>query len=56
MFFKSINKKKLGSYNGGKISIQGRFMARTWSLLAEQAFFGQNSISVSHDPIDMVCI
>ena len=29
-------------------------MARTWSLLAEQAVYGQNSIIVSHNPADMV--
>ena len=45
---------KKGSYSQGKINIEGRFLPRTWSLLAQTPNFGSSSISLSHNPEDMV--
>lgn len=50
----TIYSRVLGSYNQGKINIMGRVMGRTWSLLSETATYGANSISLSHNPVDMV--
>ena len=50
----SIYSRVLGSYNKGKIDIKGRPMARTWSLLAETVTYGMSSISLLHNPVDMV--
>jgi hypothetical protein len=49
-----IYTRVLGSYNGGRINILGRKLARTWSLLADKAFYGMSSISLLHDPQQMV--
>jgi len=43
-----------GSYNQGKINIEGRNLPRTWSLLADTPNFGATSINLSHNPEDMV--
>ena len=45
----------LGSFNSGKINIVGRNLARTWTLITEKAFYGQGSITVAHNPVEMVC-
>jgi len=50
-----IKTRALGSYNQGKINIRGRYMARTWSLLADTAYYGDGQISLLHKPEDMVC-
>eukprot|EP01097_Dermamoeba_algensis_P002778 TRINITY_DN2100_c0_g1_i1.p1 TRINITY_DN2100_c0_g1~~TRINITY_DN2100_c0_g1_i1.p1 ORF type:complete len:1249 (-),score=295.24 TRINITY_DN2100_c0_g1_i1:103-3849(-) len=40
-------------WDGAQISISGRPMARTWSLLASPAFAGDDSISLLHDANQM---
>jgi hypothetical protein len=49
----TIYTRAFGSYNSGKINILGRKLTRTWSLLAEKAYFGMNTITLSHDPQKM---
>lgn len=46
--------RAFGSYSSGKINVKGRKLARTWSLLSERATFGMTSISLLHNPVDMV--
>ncbi len=43
-----------GSTSSGKIMITGRKLKRTWSLLAKTATPGASSISLLHNPQDMV--
>ncbi len=50
----TIQTRAFGAYNTGKIHVSGRSLARTWSLLAERAIYGMNSISLLHKPEDMV--
>lgn len=50
----AIQTRSFGAYNSGKINVIGRKLARTWSLLAEKAFYGMGAISLSHDPEKMV--
>ena len=50
----TIFTRVLGAYNKGKLNVIGKKMARTWSLLAEKATFGMSSISLFHNPKDMV--
>ncbi|CAF0723862.1 unnamed protein product [Adineta steineri] len=49
----TIYTRALASCNAGKIYISGRYLARTWSLLANKATYGMTSISLSHKPEDM---
>lgn len=51
-----LRTRAFGSYSGGKIHVTGRYLARTWSLLAERATYGMNSISLLHNPEDMVSV
>ena len=50
----SIFTRAFGSYNKGKINVVGRKLERTWSLLAKKAYFGMTTISLSHNPVQMV--
>jgi hypothetical protein len=50
----TIGVRSFGSFNGGKVHVVGRKLARTWSLLAEKAVYGMSSISLSHNPEQMV--
>ncbi len=52
----TLRTRAFGSYDGGKIHVSGRYLARTWSLLAERATYGMNSISLLHKPEDMVSV
>ena len=49
-----ISYRALGSYNKGKINIIGRTLNRTWSLLAKKIDTRVSSISLMHDPVQMV--
>lgn len=49
-----ISYRALGSYNKGKINIIGRTLSRTWSLLAKKIDTRVSSISLMHDPVQMV--
>ena len=49
-----IKPRAIGAYNEGKIYVTGRQMQRTWSLLADKGFFGMRSISILHNPQEMV--
>lgn len=51
-----IKTRAFGAYNEGKIYVSGRKLTRTWSLLAERGFFGMTSVSLLHNPQDMVTI
>jgi hypothetical protein len=51
-----VHSRAFGSYNAGKIRVSGRALARTWSLLADRAIYGMNSISLLHKPEDMVSV
>jgi hypothetical protein len=50
----TISTRAFGSYNGGQIHVSGRSLARTWSLLANRAAYGMSSISLLHNPEEMV--
>lgn len=50
----TVHTRALGAYNAGKIHITGRNLARTWSLLADRATYGMNTIHLLHKPEDMV--
>ena len=50
----TIFTRALGAYNNGQLNIVGRKLTRTWSLLSEKAFYGMGSISLAHNPQDMV--
>lgn len=50
----TIATRAFGSINAGKIRVSGRYLARTWSLLADRASFGMGTISLLHKPEDMV--
>ena len=50
----ALKTRVFGAYSSGKIYVSGRYMPRTWSLLAERALFGMSSISLLHKPEDMV--
>ena len=52
----TIHTRVFGAYNSGKIRVSGRYLARTWSLLADKAIYGMNSISLLHKPEDMVSV
>jgi hypothetical protein len=52
----TIATRAFGSYNAGQIRVSGRYLARTWSLLAARATYGMNSISLLHKPEDMVSV
>lgn len=49
-----IATRAFGSYSSGKISVVGRKMARTWSLLADRSTYGMGTLSLLHDPQQMV--
>lgn len=49
-----LSYRALGSYNKGKINIIGRTLNRTWSLLSKKIVRSVNSISLMHDPVEMV--
>ena len=49
-----IKTRAFGAYKAGKIHVTGRSLARTWSLLAERVFYGLNTISLLHNPEEMV--
>ncbi|CAF4949646.1 unnamed protein product, partial [Rotaria sp. Silwood1] len=49
----AVHTRAFGSYNAGKIHVSGRYLARTWSLLADRATYGMSSISLLHKPEDM---
>ncbi len=51
-----ISYRALGSFNKGKINIIGRTLSRTWSLLAKKIDIRVSSISLMHDPVQMVII
>lgn len=46
--------RALGSYDKGRINIVGRKMPRTWSLIAKKIARPVNSISLMHNPQEMV--
>jgi hypothetical protein len=52
----TVHTRAFGAYNAGQIHVSGRFLARTWSLLANRATYGMHSISLLHNPEDMVSI
>lgn len=51
-----VHTRGFGAYHAGKIHVSGRYLGRTWSLLATRAIYGMNSISLLHTPDDMVSI
>ena len=51
-----IKTRAFGAYSSGKIHISGRSLGRTWSLLADRGFIGMSSISLLHNPQEMVII
>lgn len=49
----TIFSRSVGAFNSGQLNIVGRHMTRTWSLVAEEAFYGAGSITLAHSPVDM---
>jgi len=49
-----LSYRALGSINRGKVTIIGRTMPRTWSLLSKKIARSVNSISLMHNPEEMV--
>ncbi|CAF1453777.1 unnamed protein product [Adineta steineri] len=49
----TVYTRAFAALNTGKIYVSGRSLARTWSLLANKATYGMNSISLLHKPEDM---
>ena len=49
-----LSYRVLGSINRGKITIIGRTMPRTWSLLSKKIARSVDSISLIHNPQEMV--
>ena len=49
----ALKTRVFGAYASGKILVTGRYLARTWSLLADRAIYGMNSISLLHSPVEM---
>lgn len=52
----AIKTRAFGAYGAGKIQVTGRSLSRTWSLLAEKAIYGMDTISLLHNPQQMVII
>lgn len=50
----NLSYRALGAYNKGRINIIGRSLNRTWSLLAKKIAKPVSSISLMHDPKQMV--
>lgn len=48
-----LSYRALGSYDKGKITIIGRSLPRTWSLLGKKIGRPVTSISLMHDPVEM---
>lgn len=51
-----LSYRSFGSYDKGKITIVGRTLKRTWSLLAKKIARRVNSISLMHNPQEMVLL
>jgi hypothetical protein len=49
-----LSYRAFGSHDKGKITIVGRTLKRTWSLLAKKIARRVNSISLIHNPQEMV--
>ena len=49
-----LSTRVFGATASGKIIVTGRNLKRTWSLLAKTASHGMSSISLLHNPKDMV--
>jgi hypothetical protein len=49
----ALKTRVFGAYASGKMLVTGRYLARTWSLLADRAIHGMNSISLLHSPVEM---
>ena len=49
----ALKTRVFGAYASGKIFVTGRYLARTWSLLANRAIYGLNYISLLHNPLEM---
>ncbi len=50
----NLSYRALGSINKGRLTIIGRTMHRTWSLLSKKIGRRVSSISLMHKPEDMV--
>ena len=50
----NLSYRALSAYNKGRINIIGRSLNRTWSLLAKKIAKPVSSISLMHDPKQMV--
>eukprot|EP00440_Ansanella_granifera_P037063 gb/GFBE01040220.1/.p1 GENE.gb/GFBE01040220.1/~~gb/GFBE01040220.1/.p1 ORF type:complete len:1500 (+),score=225.46 gb/GFBE01040220.1/:1-4500(+) len=48
-----LGKRFLGGVGTGKVDIHGRKLARTWTLLASNAFAGENQLQLKDDPSAM---
>ena len=46
----TLRMRGFGGYNNATVSIEGRQMARTWSVLAATVQQGESSISLLHNP------